>query len=417
MWAKHMAALLVFAAAFAVPSASAQAVQSQADPGVTPDSFLYGIDVALDNLRMAIASGDKERAMVGLQIAEERLAEVRATLESGKVEAAARAQEEHARFLRGVNASVFSLRQIDDELLNRCLVLSVDENREQTRAIHKLQRQRQTLPGLLARQGRQDVIALHRNAQRLLKPLLVVNPYAEALTFLDAQTRTRRDHAKYLTLIRTITLLHQHQRPVRTIEHAGKPVDYIESTLEDIEIANRLAHEVLGRSLDELPPQTRRLLDLIDELVTRGCEQQGIDRADYRFSRRDVREHTGWGHSQLAVHLKRLEELEYLLVHRGGRGRSFAYELLYEKSAHDERFLVGLIDVAQLRRDRPGAEVELPGDVRPQSGVIPGRFRGLDFDASPAGGNGSSACHDEVPENAHEDRNPTPSYPETNHAP
>ena len=39
---------------------------------------------------------------------------------------------------------------IDEELLNRCLVLTVDEDREQTRAIHQLQRQQQTLEGLLA---------------------------------------------------------------------------------------------------------------------------------------------------------------------------------------------------------------------------------------------------------------------------
>ena len=56
-------------------------------------------------------------------------------------------------------------------------------------------------------------MALHRNAQRLLEPLPVVNPFADALTFLDDKTRTRRDHVKYLTLIRAIALLHQHQRP------------------------------------------------------------------------------------------------------------------------------------------------------------------------------------------------------------
>src|SRR5207247_8566350 len=39
--------------------------------------------------------------------------------------------------------------EIDEELLNRCLVLSVDENREQTRRIHQLQRQRETLEGRL----------------------------------------------------------------------------------------------------------------------------------------------------------------------------------------------------------------------------------------------------------------------------
>ena len=55
-----------------------------------------------------------------------------------------------------------------------------------------------------------------------------------------------------------------------------------------------------------------------------------MERADFRFSRRDVRAYTGWGDTQLKVHLHRLEELEYLLVHRGGRGQSFVYELLFE---------------------------------------------------------------------------------------
>jgi hypothetical protein len=36
-----------------------------------------------------------------------------------------------------------------------------------------------------------------------------------------------------------------------------------EATAADILKATALAHEVLGRSLDDLPPQTRRLLHLI----------------------------------------------------------------------------------------------------------------------------------------------------------
>ena len=69
---------------------------------------------------------------------------------------------------------------------------------------------------------------VHRNAQRLLKPLLVANPYARELTFLDSRTRTRRDHMKYLTLIRAIALLHQHQRSRKTVTHNGKALEYIE---------------------------------------------------------------------------------------------------------------------------------------------------------------------------------------------
>jgi DNA primase len=203
---------------------------------------------------------------------------------------------------------------LDEELLNRCLVLSVNEEREQTQAIHRLQRERQTLAGLLRRQKRQALIKLHQNAQRLLKPLFVVNPYALELTFPDERTRMRRDHSKYLTLIAAIALLHQHQRPVR----AAHGVSYVEATREDIVAADRLMKELLARSLDELPPQTRRLLALIERMAS--------DRQDFRFSRRDVRKYTGWGATQVRVHLDRLHEMEYLIVHRGGRGQTFLYE-------------------------------------------------------------------------------------------
>ena len=247
---------------------------------------------------------------------------------------------------------------VDEELLNRCLVLSVDENREQTRRIHELQRQAETIEGLLAAKDKNRIVRLHRNAQRLLSPLLVANPYASCLTFLDDRTRTRRDHVKYLTLIRAIALLHQHQREVKTIEHEGKAVEYIEATLDDIATANRLAAEVLGRSLDELPPQTRRLLVLLDEWVTKETWRLKKGRADFHFSRKTLRGATGWTDFQVRVHLGRLVELEYVLVHRGGRGQSFVYELLYEGQGQDGRpFVIGLVDDEFLRS---GATTQTP---------------------------------------------------------
>jgi DNA primase catalytic core len=240
---------------------------------------------------------------------------------------------------------------LDEEMLNRCMVLTVNEDREQTKAIHRVQREGQTVEGLLRRQDRNAILAVHRNAQRLIQPVFVVNPYARELTFQDSQTRTRRDHMKYLTLIRTITLLHQHQRPRKMVEHNGRAVEYIEVAISDIAVANRLAHEVLGRSLDELPPQTRRLLLTVDEMVTAECERQKMERSDYRFSRRDVREATGWGDTQLKTHLHRLEELEYLLVHRGGRGQSIVYELMFTRPKDGGKpVLGGLIDVEKLRK-------------------------------------------------------------------
>ncbi len=219
---------------------------------------------------------------------------------------------------------------VDEELLNRCIVLSVDEGREQTRAIHERQRRAQTLAGLREREGKSALVRLHRNAQRLLQPLAVVNPFAEKLSFADHVTRTRRDHMKYLTLIRAVALLHQHQRVVKEIEHQGQLVRYIEASAEDVALADRIAERVLARALDELPAQTRRLLGEIDTMVGALAKTLGCKRGEVRFSQRDVREHTGWGQTQIKIHMQRLADLEYVLVHVGGPRRRMLYEYAYD---------------------------------------------------------------------------------------
>jgi DNA primase len=282
---------------------------------------------------------------------------------------------------------------IDDELLNRCLVLTVNESREQTRAIHELQRRRQTLEGLLAEESRGDIVRLHQNAQRLLQPLAVVNPYAERLTFLDDKTRTRRDHMKYLSLIRAIALLHQYQRAVKTVEHQGRTVRYIEVEPGDIATANRLAHEVLGRTLDELPPQTRKLLTALHAWVGDECRRLAIKQSDWRFSRRQVRELTGWGDTQLKVHLGRLAELEYVLTHRVLRGGGFEYELIYDAEGDaGGRFLMGLTDLEGVAHDdghdydakRSGPNDDRSARGRRVVGAVSGSGRGgrIEPDAS-----------------------------------
>jgi post-segregation antitoxin (ccd killing protein) len=290
---------------------------------------------------------------------------------------------------------------LDEELLNRCLVLSVNESREQTRAIHVLQRRRQTLAGLLANEDRQSILALHRNAQGLLEALKVVNPFADGLTFLDDKTRTRRDHMKYLTLIQAIALLHQHQRRIHAIEHRGRAVRYIEVEAGDIALANRLANEVLGRTLDELPPQTRRLLGMLTGWAAEECGKLAIRRHDLRFGRRQVRALTGWGDTQLKVHLARLAELEYLLIHRVKAGQGYEYEMLYDGEGQaGERFVMGLSEAGAPkqayddRRSGPDAQRSASGRgaVAPRSGggrpakapATPSSIRADDEDAAPA---------------------------------
>jgi hypothetical protein len=278
---------------------------------------------------------------------------------------------------------------LDEELMNRCLVLSVNEDREQTRAIHRQQRERRTLAGMIQREAKTAILTTHQNAQRLLRPLVVVNPWADQLTFLDDRTRTRRDHEKYLTLIDTIALLHQHQRSLRTANHHGRAIEYIEVTLDDIETANCIAHEVLGRSLDELPPQTRRVLAALGHLVAARAQAQCMTRTEVRFTRAQVRAETGLSDTQCRLHLERLTALEYVLVHRGRRGQSYEYELLHDvpvdvDDAMTAPRLAGLIDVAALRASASvdttmpssrGENTPFAGPSRLQRGVNAGAVR------------------------------------------
>lgn len=155
-----------------------------------------------------------------------------------------------------------------------------------------------------------------------------------------------------------------YQRTIRTVQHRGKAVRYIEVTRSDIATANLLAHDVLGRTLDELPPQTRKLLTTLHGWVKLEAERQAMQPADLRFSRRLVRELTGWGDTQLKIHLARLAELEYILAHRVARGQGLEYELVYDGQGDaGGRFLMGLADMAQL-----DGKADLPYDAQ-RSGV------------------------------------------------
>ena len=98
-----------------------------------------------------------------------------------------------------------------------------------------------------------------------------------------------------------------------------------------------------------MPPQTRRFLDLLWAMVKTACEENQIDPKHHRFSQREARAATGWSPPQVKRHMQRLSELEYILVHRGGRGQGFVYELVYQGEGGDgTKFLPGLITSEKL---------------------------------------------------------------------
>jgi DNA primase len=295
-------------------------------------------------------------------------------------------------------------QDVDEELMNRAIALTVNEDREQTRAIHRRQREARTIEGHLLRRKRAKLISLHRNVQRLLRPITVVNNH-DVGEFPDHMMRARRDHNKLLTLIEAIALLHQHQREIKTFADDGETLEYIEATEGDVKLAQALADQVgLKPSLDELRPQTRKLLALITEMVKAECERSEIAASQYRFTRRAVREYTRWGDTQLRQHLKRLEEMEYLVVRRGGnQGQLVVYQLpTSEEEANHSSNFAGINDdfaggVRALRGpDKNGASPTLE-----MVSAATSRLRGNAYRGSEAAGVPQNAIVAEGKSNGH----------------
>ena len=225
--------------------------------------------------------------------------------------------------------------ELEGETTSRFLFLTIDESPRMTEAIHRMQRQAETLEGLIRKKKAEHIIRKHHNAQRLLRPLAVVNPFTQYLSYPHQSLRTRRDHKKYLGLMRTVAYLHQYQREIKTVAVEGKPVEYIEVTLEDIDAANALANAVLGQSLEELSPPSRTLLSGIYGMVKEVAARSQCPLDEIYFTRRMIREHIGWSDWQIKAHIKQLEELEYLCVRIGHKGKEYSYAMNYRGQGED----------------------------------------------------------------------------------
>ena len=233
--------------------------------------------------------------------------------------------------------------EVNQETRSRFLVTGIDESREQTRKILELQRKKHSLDGLQEDSGSESVLAVHRNFQRLLKPVKVVNPHASMLSYEDDRLQGRRSQPQYLNLISSIAFLNQMRKDIKSYAASGGNVEYIEVGDEDVALGNRLAAEILGRSLDEVSIPARNLLFTIEAMAGRMAGKDGTAVGEVRFTRRDIREYSGWTRTRTQIHLKELIEMEYVVIDsRRSSGLQF-YKLLYCGQGKDGiRFVPGL---------------------------------------------------------------------------
>jgi DNA primase len=241
-----------------------------------------------------------------------------------------------------------SAEAFDEETRSRFVQLSMNESIEQTRAILERQRHQYSLLGVLEKAESEEIKKLHHHAQRLLKPLAVVNPFVEYLTYPSERIIHRREQRKYLSLINSIALLHQYQREIKTARRGEIEIEYVEVELSDIALANELAEEILGKAMDELAPPVRGMFDAI----TKACREKAIElkikAEDVQLTRREIREMTAWSDWQVRMYCQKLVEMEYLFAVVAANGKPAVYQLARDEESQTNT-LRGLTSVDELK--------------------------------------------------------------------
>lgn len=149
--------------------------------------------------------------------------------------------------------------QVYEDNANRSFLIYLDESKAQDEKV--MQYQRLLSAGKINFTQEQEAKNLLQNVQRILKPVKVINPFAEYLQLPSEVFKPRRTNAHYLAFIEAVTFYHQYQRAELHDQETGEV--YIESTLTDIEIANQLMKEILLRKSDELNKATRTYFEYL----------------------------------------------------------------------------------------------------------------------------------------------------------
>ena len=152
---------------------------------------------------------------------------------------------------------------IYEDNANRSFLLYIDESEEQDQKI--MDYQRLISAGKVNEEQEYKAKELLKNVQRILKPIKVINPFAEYLQLPKSVFKPRRTNSHYLKFIEAITFYKQYQREKQYDKETGE--EYIETTIEDIQEANELIIEVLLRKSDTINGATRNYLESLKKYL------------------------------------------------------------------------------------------------------------------------------------------------------
>lgn len=157
---------------------------------------------------------------------------------------------------------------IYEDNANRSFLIYLDESLEQDTKI--MNYQRAVSAGQINYEVQHKAKTVLQNSQYLLRPIRVINPYAELLELPSEVLKPRRTNAHYLQFIELITFYHQYQRELQYDQQTGE--EYIQTSIEDIKNANELIKEILIRKADTLTGRSRNQLEAFKTILKNKSE-------------------------------------------------------------------------------------------------------------------------------------------------
>jgi hypothetical protein len=199
---------------------------------------------------------------------------------------------------------------------NRSFLLYIDESETQDQKI--MQYQRFLSAGKLNEQEQIEAKEILQNVQRILKPIKVINPFAEHLELPQSVFKPRRTNAHYLQFIEAITFYKQYQRERKYDEQTGE--EYIETAIEDIKEANDLITEVLLRKSDTITGAARNHLEDLKNYLDKNNQTT--------FTNTEIRRNLRVKETTLRRYNKQLLSEDYIRKVKKSKTKSYCFEIV-----------------------------------------------------------------------------------------
>jgi predicted transcriptional regulator len=239
-------------------------------------------------------------------------------------------------------AGTTTMEKLYEDNANRSLLIYLDNGKEQREAI--MAYQRKVSAGTVDQRAEDQARELLRDIQCVLKPVRVVNPFAEQLALPPEVFKPLRTNAHYLAFIETVTFYQQFQREQKR-DNRGEA--YVETTLEDIEAANKLLAEVLLAKSDELTKATRQFLDRLKGYL--------VKVESMSFYAGDIRKAFRLSPATVNRHLFVLVRYGNAKIVGGSRSGGYEYELVDEEERLRDKVENALENVLNKLKEQLGS--------------------------------------------------------------